>query len=50
MIGNGVGPDVVILNELEVDHTPETTVTDIPEFLKKYSGDDLRKDALVRAE
>ena len=36
-IGNGVGPDVVILNELEVDHTPETTVADIPEFLKKYS-------------
>jgi len=37
-IGNGVGPDVVILNELEVDHTPETTVTDAAEFLKKYSG------------
>ena len=36
-IGNGVGPDVVILNELEVDHTPETKVTDISEFLKKYS-------------
>jgi endonuclease/exonuclease/phosphatase family metal-dependent hydrolase len=36
-VGNGLGPDVVILNELEVDHTPETTVTDIPEFLKKYS-------------
>jgi endonuclease/exonuclease/phosphatase family metal-dependent hydrolase len=36
-VGNGVGPDVVILNELEVDHTPESTVTDVPEFLKKYS-------------
>jgi len=36
-IGNGVGPDVVILNELEVDHTPESTVKEIPEFLKKYS-------------
>jgi endonuclease/exonuclease/phosphatase family metal-dependent hydrolase len=36
-IGNGVGPDVVILNELEVDHTPESTVKDVPEFLKKYS-------------
>jgi len=36
-IGNGVGPDVVILNELEADHTPESTVKDVPEFLKKYS-------------
>ena len=36
-IGNGAGPDVVILNELEVDHTPESTVKDVSEFLKKYS-------------
>ena len=37
-VGNGLGPDVVILNELEVDHTPETALKDVPEFLKKYSG------------
>ena len=37
-IQSGKGPDVVILNELEVDHTPESTVTDLKEFLKKYEG------------
>ncbi len=36
-VGNGVGPEVVVLNELEVDHTPESKVTDAAEFLKKYS-------------
>ncbi len=34
----GKGPDVVILNELEVDHTPESTVRDMKEFLKKYEA------------
>jgi len=34
----GVGPDVVILNELEVDQTPETSVADLKEFLKKYEA------------
>jgi len=37
-VGNGRGPDVVILNELEVDHSPESKVSDLPEFLQKYSG------------
>lgn len=32
----GVGPEVVILNELEVDHTPESSITDLKEFLKRY--------------
>ena len=36
-VGEGKGPDVVILNELELDHTAESTVPDISEFLKKYS-------------
>ena len=36
-VGNGIGPDVVILNELEADHTPESTVTDVSAFLEKYS-------------
>lgn len=34
--GDGRGPDVVILNELEVDHTPESNVADLKDFLKKY--------------
>ena len=31
-VRNGAGPDVVILNELEVDHTPETAVPDMQEI------------------
>jgi len=34
----GAGPDVVMLNELEVDHTPESKVTDLGEFLKKHAN------------
>ena len=37
-VNHGAGPEVVILNELEVDHTPESTVTDLKEFLKKHEG------------
>ena len=37
-VNHGKGPDVAILNELEVDHSPETKVEDMGEFLKKYSG------------
>ena len=37
-VDNGAGPDVVILNELEVDHTPESAVTDMMEFLRKHAG------------
>jgi len=32
----GVGPEVVILNELEVDQTPESAVADLKEFLQKH--------------
>ena len=42
-VGNGRGPDVVILNELEVDHSPESKVLDLPEFLQKYSGTTFEK-------
>jgi len=35
-VQGGAGPEVVILNELEVDHTPESSVADMKEFLKKY--------------
>lgn len=31
----GDGPDIVLLNEIEVDQTPESTVDDIDAFLKK---------------
>jgi endonuclease/exonuclease/phosphatase family metal-dependent hydrolase len=37
-VNGGKGPDVVILNEIEVDHTPESKVADMAEFLKKYAG------------
>jgi len=37
-VNGGKGPDVVILNELEVDHTPESTVADRKEFLQKHAG------------
>ena len=37
-INGGQGPDVVILNELEVDHTPESAVPNLKEFLKKHEG------------
>ncbi len=37
-VSNGKGPDVVILNELEMDHTPDSKVGDWKEFLGKYSG------------
>ncbi|NDC00633.1 MAG: hypothetical protein EBZ83_04350 [Verrucomicrobia bacterium] len=37
-VDNGAGPDVVILNELEADHTPDTTVADMGAFLGKYGG------------
>ena len=37
-VNEGKGPDVAILNELEVDHSPESMVTDFKEFLRKYEG------------
>jgi endonuclease/exonuclease/phosphatase family metal-dependent hydrolase len=37
-VNGGKGPDVVILNEIEVDHTPESKVVDMAGFLKKYAG------------
>jgi len=33
----GDGPDIVLLNEVEADQTPETSVTDIDAFLKKHA-------------
>ena len=34
----GIGPDVVILNELEVDQTPESSVADLKDFLAKHEA------------
>lgn len=42
-VNGGKGPDVVILNELEVDHTPESAVTNLKEFLKKHEGTTFEK-------
>lgn len=37
-VPGGNGPDLVLLNELEVDHTPESKVPDLAAFLQKYAG------------
>lgn len=46
-IDNGKGPDVVVLNEIEVDQTPESTIG-VAEFLTQYQGKDYRK--LLRSD
>lgn len=33
----GKGPDVILFNEFEIDHTPESGMGDPEEFLRKYS-------------
>ena len=42
-VSNGKGPDVVILNELEMDHTPDSKVGDMKEFLAKYADTNYEK-------
>ena len=37
-VANGRGPDVVILNELEADQSPNSNVLDLKKFLLKYKG------------
>lgn len=37
-VGDGRGPEVVILNELELDHTPASAAPAAAEFLAKYAG------------
>lgn len=46
-IDGGKGPDVVVLNELEVDQTPESTVA-VDAFLAQTKGKDYRK--LLRSD
>lgn len=38
-IDGGTGPDILLLNELEVDATPETTVSDSRRFLDEHRGE-----------
>ncbi|MBI5382915.1 MAG: endonuclease/exonuclease/phosphatase family protein [Opitutae bacterium] len=40
---NGRGPDVILFQELEVDRTPESTMGDQAEFLRKYAGTTFEK-------
>lgn len=40
-IEGGRGPDVAVLNEIELDQTPETTVNDLPAWLESVRGRNL---------
>jgi len=44
---NGKGPDVLVLNELEVDHTPASTIS-VSDFIARHRGKDFRQ--LLRGE
>lgn len=46
-VDGGKGPDVLVLNEIEVDHTPEST-TGVAEFVARHRGSDYRK--LLRSD
>ncbi len=37
-VGNGAGPDVVLMSELELDFTPESKVPDLDAFLGRHQG------------
>ena len=38
-VDGGKGPDILLINELEVDATPETTVSDPARFLTEHRGE-----------
>ena len=42
-VGNGSGPDVLILCEVEIDFTPETRVPDLPRFLAEHRHETARR-------
>lgn len=46
-VDNGKGPDVVVLSEIEVDHTPESSVG-INEFIAQHRGTNYRR--LLRSD
>ncbi|CAM3067613.1 endonuclease/exonuclease/phosphatase family protein [Rariglobus hedericola] len=35
-VDKGVGPDIILFNEIEADQTPNSTVSDVPKWLEKY--------------
>jgi hypothetical protein len=37
----GAGPDIILLQEIEIDQTPDSTVDDIDAFLAQWRGTDL---------
>lgn len=37
-VNNGQGPDIACFNEIELDFTPDSKVTDYAAFLEKYKG------------
>ncbi len=45
----GAGPDILILNELEADQTPDSTVADVAGFIDRWRGRTVR-DLLTAAE
>jgi len=42
-VDGGTGPDILLLNELEVDATPETTVSDLRRFLGRIAVSGCRR-------
>lgn len=38
----GAGPDIILLQEIEIDQTPATGVADVDKFLAKWRGTDLK--------
>ena len=46
-VDGGKGPDILVLNEIEVDHTPESTVG-VAEFVAQQRGNDYRR--LLRSD
>lgn len=38
----GAGPDIILLQEIEIDQTPDTGVADVEQFLAKWRGTDLK--------
>lgn len=39
----GAGPDIVVLNEVEVDQTPKSTIRDLRAWLDKHSGRSIKE-------
>ena len=42
-VGDGRGPDILLLNEVELDQTPDSRVDDYPAFLQREAGTTLEQ-------